>query len=167
MTTKIAINGFGRIGRCVMRALIENEIDDIVVVAINDLAAPETIAHLLKYDSIHGRLEAQVRMNGGTIEVGSHNIRLTAIRTPEDLPWYDVDVAFECTGLFTSRNEAARHLSNGSKRVLISAPGQGVDRTVVYGVNHLTLTTDDLIVSNASCTTNCLAPVTMVLDREF
>lgn len=132
MTTKIAINGFGRIGRGVMRALIENEIDDIEVVAINDLAAPEIIAHLLKYDSVHGRLESQVRVNGDSIEVGHQSIRLTAIRTPEDLPWHDVDVAYECTGLFTSRDEAARHLQNGSKRVLISAPGRGVDRTVVY-----------------------------------
>ncbi|SFN43782.1 glyceraldehyde-3-phosphate dehydrogenase (NAD+) [Roseovarius lutimaris] len=167
MTVNIAINGFGRIGRGVLRALIESGADDIKVVAINDLAAPETIAHLLRYDSVHGRLKARVRLIGDRIEVGNHSIRLTAIRTPEDLPWQDVDIAYECTGLFTTRADAARHLANGSRRVLISAPGQDVDRTVVYGVNHLTLTDHDVIVSNASCTTNCLAPMAMVLDREF
>jgi glyceraldehyde 3-phosphate dehydrogenase len=167
MTVSIAINGFGRIGRGVLRALIESDADDIKVVAINDLAAPETIAHLLRYDSVHGRLKARVRVIGDRIEVGHHSIRLTAIRTPEDLPWQDVDIAYECTGLFTTRADAARHLANGSRRVLISAPGQDVDRTVVYGVNHLELTDRDVIVSNASCTTNCLAPMAMVLDREF
>lgn len=167
MTIKIAINGFGRIGRGVMRAMIENETDDIEVVAINDLAAPETIAHLLKYDSVHGRLKAPVRVVGDRIEVGTHSIRLTAIRNPEDLPWDDVDIAYECTGFFTARNDAARHLANGSKRVLISAPGADADRTVVYGVNNKDLTADDIVISNASCTTNCLAPIAMVLDREF
>jgi len=167
MTVNIAINGFGRIGRGVLRALIESGADDIKVVAINDLAAPEAIAHLLKYDSVHGRLKARVRLIGDRLEVGHHSIRLTAIRTPEDLPWQDVDIAYECTGLFTTRADAARHLANGSRRVLISAPGQDVDRTVVYGVNHLDLTDCDVIVSNASCTTNCLAPMAMVLDREF
>lgn len=165
MTLKIAINGFGRIGRCVLRALIENQHDDIEVVAINDLAPPKTAAHLLKYDSIHGRLKTSVKVNGDTLEVGSRGIRLTAIRNPEDLPWGDVDVVFECTGLFTSRADAARHLENGSKRVLISAPGSEVDRTVVFGVNHTELTAQDVVVSNASCTTNCLAPVAMVLDQ--
>lgn len=167
MTLKIAINGFGRIGRGVMRALIESQTDDIEVVAINDLAAPETIAHLLKYDSVHGRLKAPVRVIGDRIEVGKHSIQLTAIRNPEDLPWQGIDIAYECTGLFTTREGAARHLSNGSKRVLISAPGKDADRTVVYGVNHMDLTADDIIVSNASCTTNCLAPLAMVLDRTF
>lgn len=167
MTLNIAINGFGRIGRGVMRALIESQTDDIEVVAINDLAAPETIAHLLKYDSVHGRLKAPVRVIGDRIEVGKHSIQLTAIRNPEDLPWQSIDIVYECTGLFTSRQSAARHLSNGSKRVLISAPGADADRTVVYGVNHLDLTADDIIVSNASCTTNCLAPLAMVLDRSF
>lgn len=150
-----------------MRALIENAADDIQVVAINDLAAPETIAHLLKYDSVHGRLNTRVSVIGDRIEVGKHSVHLTAIRSPEDLPWSGVDIAYECTGLFTSRGEAARHLQNGSKRVLISAPGKEADRTVVYGVNHMDLSADDVIVSNASCTTNCLAPVAMVLDREF
>lgn len=167
MTLKIAINGFGRIGRGVLRALIERNEQDIQVVAINDLAPPETNAHLLKYDSVHGRLNARVLVDGDVMIAGNHKIRLTAIRTPEELPWADVDVVFECTGLFTSRQDAARHLQNGAKRVLISAPGQGADRTVVYGVNHEDLTAQDVIVSNASCTTNCLAPVAMVLDRAF
>jgi len=167
MTTKIAINGFGRIGRGVLRALVENGAKDIEVVAINDLAPPDHLAHLLKYDSVHGRLNADIRLAGDVLEVAGQRIRLTAIRSPEDLPWQDVDVAFECTGLFTSRDKAARHLQNGSRRVLISAPGTDVDRTVVYGVNDQELTAEDVIVSNASCTTNCLAPVAMVLDRAF
>jgi len=167
MTIKIAINGFGRIGRGVLRALIENGVGDVEVVAINDLSPPETIAHLLKYDSVHGRLKTRVRVDDGDLVVGTQRIRLTAIRNPADLPWQDVDVAYECTGLFTDRDKAAQHLQNGSKRVLISAPGKDADRTVVYGVNHLDLTADDVIVSNASCTTNCLAPVAMVLDRAF
>lgn len=167
MTLKIAINGFGRIGRGVLRALLEQDTQDIDVVAINDLAPAETMAHLLKFDSVHGRLNERVWVDGDRLVVGNNRIRVTAIRNPEDLPWGDVDIAYECTGLFTARNQAARHLENGSKRVLISAPGKEADRTVVYGVNHHELTTNDLIVSNASCTTNCLAPVAMVLDREF
>ena len=167
MTLRIAINGFGRIGRGVLRALIEQESQDIEVVAINDLAPPENIAHLLKYDSIHGRLRESVAVDGETLVVGQRRIRLTALRNPEELPWGDVDIAYECTGLFTARDQAARLLQNGSKRVFISAPGKDADRTVVYGVNHNDLTADDLIVSNASCTTNCLAPVAMVLHRAF
>ena len=167
MTLKIAINGFGRIGRNVLRALIENDVQDVEVVAVNDLSPPETLAHLLKYDSVHGRLKAKVSVEGDTLSAGRHNIRLTAIRNPEELPWQDVDIAYECTGIFTSRDTAARHLKNGSKRVLISAPGKEADRTVVYGVNHGDLTADDVIVSNASCTTNCLAPVAKVLDDAF
>lgn len=167
MTTKIAINGFGRIGRCVLRALIDQKDTDIELVAINDLAPADTIAHLLKYDSVHGRLNETVEIDGGTLIVGNQQIQLTALRDPVDLPWRDVDVAYECTGLFTARDQAKRHLSNGSKRVLISAPGKDADRTVVYGVNDADLGTDDIIVSNASCTTNCLAPVAMVLDRAF
>ena len=167
MTLKIAINGFGRIGRCVVRALIEENADDVEIVAINDLAPAETLAHLLKYDSIHGRLKTQVNVIGDRLIVGNRSIRLTATAAPEELPWQDVDVVFECTGLFCDRSRAERHLANGSKRVLISAPGKNVERTVVYGVNHDTLTTDDLIISNASCTTNCLAPLAMVLDRSF
>lgn len=167
MKTKIAINGFGRIGRGVLRALIERADSDIDIVAINDPAPAATIAHLLKYDSVHGRLRETVQADGDTLIVGHRHIRLTSIRNPEDLPWRDVDVAFECTGLFTTRDQALRHLKNGAKRVLISAPGAGADRTVVYGVNHMDLRADDLVVSNASCTTNCLAPVAMVLDRAF
>ncbi len=167
MTTRIAINGFGRIGRGILRALIESGADDFEVVAINDLAPPDHLAHLLKYDSVHGRLQADLRLAGDILEVAGQSIRLTAIRNPEDLPWQDVDIAFECTGLFTSRDKAARHLQNGSRRVLISAPGTDVDRTVVYGVNDDELTAKDVITSNASCTTNCLAPVAMVLDRAF
>lgn len=167
MNTKIAINGFGRIGRCVLRALIEADTQDIDIVAVNDLAPAETLAHLLKYDSVHGRLKATVEVSGQELLVGRHRIRLTALRDPADLPWGDVDVAYECTGLFTDRDKAARHLRNGTSRVLISAPGKDADRTVVYGVNHGDLTSDDVIVSNASCTTNCLAPVAMVLDNAF
>lgn len=165
MTVRIAINGFGRIGRGVLRALIESKATDVEILAINDLSPVDTIVHLLKYDSVHGRLKTAVEHDGDCISVAGQKIRLTAMRNPEDLPWGDVDIAFECTGLFTSRDAAARHLSNGSKRVLISAPGQNADRTVVFGVNHMDLTPEDLIVSNASCTTNCLAPVAMVLDR--
>ncbi len=167
MTIRIAINGFGRIGRGVLRALIENGAGDVEVVAINDLSPPETLAHLLKYDSVHGRLKAPVRTEGDRLLVDGNSIRLTAIRNPADLPWQDVDIAYECTGLFTDRDKAALHLQNGSKRVLISAPGKDADRTIVYGVNHGDLSDDDVIVSNASCTTNCLAPVAMVLDRAF
>jgi len=167
MTLKIAINGFGRIGRGVLRALIEQDAQDIEVVAINDLAPPKNIAHLLKYDSVHGRLRDTVAVEDDTLVVGHRRIRLTALRNPEELPWEDVDVAYECTGLFTARDQAARLLENGSKRVLISAPGKDADRTVVFGVNHADLTADDVIVSNASCTTNCLAPVAMVLHNAF
>ncbi|MEP1768397.1 MAG: type I glyceraldehyde-3-phosphate dehydrogenase [Sulfitobacter sp.] len=165
MTLKIAINGFGRIGRGVLRALIEGQVTDVEVVAINDLANPETIAHLLKYDSVHGRLKTEVKVEGDRLIVGTRSIALTAIRNPEDLPWQDVDIAYECTGLFTKREGAQRLLANGSKRVLISAPGTDADRTVVFGVNDSELTAEDLIVSNASCTTNCLAPVAKVLDE--
>jgi glyceraldehyde 3-phosphate dehydrogenase (phosphorylating) len=167
MTLKIAINGFGRIGRGVLRALLETGEQDIQVVAINDLAPAATLAHLLKYDSVHGRLKNPVTLNGDSLSVGRQTIRLTAMRDPKELPWTDVDIAFECTGHFTSRATAAAHLLNGSKRVLLSAPGKEMDRTVVYGVNHTELTAEDLVVSNASCTTNCLAPLAQVLDRSF
>lgn len=167
MTLKIAINGFGRIGRGVLRALIERGDSDVEIVAINDLAPAQNIAHLLKFDSVHGRLQTSVQVEGDVLIVGNRRIRLTALRNPDDLPWGDVDVAYECTGLFTDRDAAALHLQNGSKRVLISAPGKNADKTVVFGVNHNELTVDDLIVSNASCTTNCLAPVAAVLDRTF
>ncbi|MGJ8547546.1 MAG: type I glyceraldehyde-3-phosphate dehydrogenase [Sulfitobacter sp.] len=167
MTIKIAINGFGRIGRGVLRALLEQNASDIEVVAINDLAPAATLAHLLQFDSVHGRLGDAVSVEGDTLIIGARRIRLSAQRNPEDLPWDDVDIAYECTGFFTARADAARHLANGSKRVLISAPGKDADKTVVYGVNHSALTPEDIVISNASCTTNCLAPVAMVLDREF
>ncbi len=167
MTIKIGINGFGRIGRCVLRAVFEQAADDIEVVAINDLGSVEGMAHLLKYDSVHGIFSSDVVVKDGAIEVNGKTIRVTAERNPEDLPWADVDIAMECTGIFTAKDTAGRHLANGSKRVLISAPGKNVDRTVVFGVNHQDLTADDIIVSNASCTTNCLAPVAKVLHDKF
>ncbi len=164
MVVKVAINGFGRIGRNVLRGIIESGRTDIEVVAINDLGPVETNAHLLRFDSVHGRFPAVVTTTADTIDVGRGPIRVTALRNPADLPWGDVDVVMECTGIFTSKEKCAAHLENGSKRVLISAPGDGADKTIVYGVNHATLTRDDIVVSNASCTTNCLSPVAQVLN---
>jgi glyceraldehyde 3-phosphate dehydrogenase len=164
MAVKVAINGFGRIGRNVLRAIIESGRKDIEVVAINDLGPVETNAHLLRYDSVHGRFPAEVKVKGSTIDVGRGPIEVTALGNPAELPWSGVDVVMECTGIFTSKEKCQPHLENGSKRVLISAPGDGADRTIVYGVNHDTLTKDDIVVSNASCTTNCLAPVAKVLN---
>ena len=165
MAVKVAINGFGRIGRNVLRAIIESGRTDIEVVALNDLGPVETNAHLMRYDSVHGRFPGTVTVSGDTIDVGRGPIRVTAIRNPAELPWGDVEVALECTGIFATREKASIHLQNGSKRVLISAPAGGADKTIVYGVNHAALTADDLVVSNASCTTNCLAPVAYVLHR--
>ncbi|MFY0597937.1 MAG: type I glyceraldehyde-3-phosphate dehydrogenase [Cognatishimia sp.] len=167
MTLNIAINGFGRIGRNVLRAIIENGVEDVNVVAINDLAPAATLAHLLQFDSVHGRLNADIQVEDDAMIINGKRIALTAIRNPEELPWAGVDIAYECTGIFTTRDSAAKHLKNGSKRVLISAPGKEVDRTVVFGVNDKELTADDVIVSNASCTTNCLAPVAKILDDTF
>jgi len=167
MTVKVAINGFGRIGRNVLRGIIESGRTDIEVIAINDLGPVETNAHLLRYDSVHGKFPATVTVDGDTIDVGKGPIKVTAIRDPKELPWGDVDIAMECTGFFTARDKAAMHLENGSKRVLISAPGANADKTIVYGVNHDSLTAGDTVVSNASCTTNCLAPLAYILDREF
>ncbi len=164
MTVKVAINGFGRIGRNVLRAIVESGRTDIEVVAINDLGPVETNAHLLRYDSVHGRFPAEVKTTETTIDVGSGPIEVTAIRNPADLPWGHVDIVMECTGIFTAREKAAIHLENGASRVLVSAPSAGADKTIVYGVNHDLLTSDDTIVSNASCTTNCLAPVVKVLN---
>jgi len=161
--TKVAINGFGRIGRNVLRAIIESGRTDIEVVAINDLGPVETNAHLLRFDSIHGRFPGDVKTTANTIDAGRGPIAVTAIRNPSDLPWEDVDVVLECTGIFTSKEACQAHLENGSKRVLISAPGKSADKTIVYGVNHETLTESDIVVSNASCTTNCLSPVAKVL----
>ena len=164
MTIKVAINGFGRIGRNVLRGIVESGRTDIEVVAINDLGPVETNAHLLRFDSVHGRFPGEVTVAGNTIDAGRGPIEVTAIRDPRELPWAGVDVALECTGLFTAREKAALHLENGSSRVLISAPGAGADKTIVYGVNHGTLSAADTVVSNASCTTNCLAPVAKVLN---
>ncbi|MCA0203125.1 MAG: type I glyceraldehyde-3-phosphate dehydrogenase [Proteobacteria bacterium] len=164
MTIKVAINGFGRIGRSVLRAIHESGRKDIEVVAINDLGPVETNAHLLQFDSVHGRFPGSVTHGEGWIDAGRGKVRVTAIRNPEDLPWSDVDVALECTGIFTARDKAALHLKNGSKRALVSAPAENADKTVVYGVNHQALTPQDLVVSNASCTTNCLSPVAKVLN---
>jgi glyceraldehyde 3-phosphate dehydrogenase len=163
MAVKVAINGFGRIGRNVLRAIVENGRKDIEVVAINDLGPVETNAHLLRYDSVHGRFPATVTTTDTSIDVGRGPIAVTAMRNPADLPWGDVDIVLECTGIFTDKDKAQVHLENGASRVLVSAPSKGADKTIVYGVNHKTLTKDDLIVSNASCTTNCLAPVAHVL----
>jgi len=164
MTVKVGINGFGRIGRNILRAIVESGRTDIEVIAINDLGPVETNAHLLQYDSVHGRFPVAVSSTENSIIVGEREIRVTAIRNPEELSWSDVDIALECTGIFTARDKAALHLKNGSKRVLVSAPASGADKTIVYGVNHETLTGDDIVVSNASCTTNCLAPVASVLQ---
>jgi len=164
MAVKVAINGFGRIGRNVLRAIVESGRTDIEVIAINDLGPVETNAHLLRFDSVHGRFPATVTTTETTIDVGRGPMEVTAIRNPADLPWADVDVVLECTGIFTSKEACQAHLDNGSSRVLISAPGKDADKTIVYGVNHETLTSDDIIVSNASCTTNCLSPVAKVLN---
>ena len=165
MTVKVAINGFGRIGRNVLRAIIESGRTDIEVVAINDLGPVTTNAHLLKYDSVHGRFPATVTTTDTTIDVGRGPIEVTAIRNPAELPWGHVDIVLECTGIFTDRDKAAIHLENGASRVLVSAPSKGADKTIVFGVNDDVLTKDDIIVSNASCTTNCLSPVAKVLNE--
>ena len=164
MAVKVAINGFGRIGRNVLRAIVEHGRDDIEVVAINDLGPVETNAHLLRYDSVHGRFPGEVTTGDEWIDVGRGQIKVTAIRDPKDLPWDGVDIALECTGIFTSREKAATHLENGSTRVLVSAPCSDAHKTIVYGVNHDSLTAEDKVVSNASCTTNCLSPVAKVLN---
>ena len=166
MTVKVAINGFGRIGRNVLRAIVEAGRTDIEVVAINDLGPVETNAHLLRYDSVHGRFPAEVAVEGDDIVINGKRIRVTAVRNPAELPHRElgVDIALECTGIFTSKDKAKAHLDAGAKRVLVSAPADGADLTVVYGVNHDKLTGEHLVVSNASCTTNCLAPVAQVLN---
>ena len=166
MALRVAINGFGRIGRLVLRSIFEFGRRDIEVVAINDLGPIETNAHLLRYDSTHGRFPGRVTVEGDKLDIGLGPILCTAIRDPAELPHKDlgVDIALECTGIFTSKDKAAAHLKGGAKRVLVSAPADGVDRTVVFGVNHESLTADDIIVSNASCTTNCLAPPAKVLN---
>ncbi|EKE77380.1 type I glyceraldehyde-3-phosphate dehydrogenase [Oceanibaculum indicum] len=169
MATRVAINGFGRIGRLVLRALHESGRKDLQVVAINDLGPVEANAHLLRYDSVHGRFPGTVTTGEDWMDLGTGKIKVTAERDPSKLPWKDlgVDIAFECTGIFTDKEKASMHLTAGAKRVLISAPATGADITVVYGVNHGKLTKDHVIVSNASCTTNCLAPVAAVMHEAI
>jgi glyceraldehyde 3-phosphate dehydrogenase len=166
MAVNVAINGFGRIGRNILRAIVETGRRDIRVVAINDLGPVETNAHLLRFDSVHGRFPGEVRVVGDTIDVGDGPIKVTALRDPSELPHKElgVDVALECSGIFTSRAKASAHLKAGARRVLVSAPSDGADLTVVYGVNHDKLKREHLVVSNASCTTNCLAPLAKVLN---
>ncbi|NGN42327.1 type I glyceraldehyde-3-phosphate dehydrogenase [Mesorhizobium sp. CGMCC 1.15528] len=169
MTVRVAINGFGRIGRNIVRAIYESGRKDIDVVAVNDLGPVETNAHLLRYDSVHGRFPHEVKVEGDSISIGSEKFKVTAIKDPSQLPWKElgVDIALECTGIFTSKDKASAHLTAGAKRVIVSAPADGADLTVVYGVNHDKLTKDHVVISNASCTTNCLAPVAMVLNNAF
>ncbi|MEO0722141.1 MAG: type I glyceraldehyde-3-phosphate dehydrogenase [Pseudomonadota bacterium] len=166
MAVRVSINGFGRIGRLVLRSIIEHDRTDIEVVSINDLGPVDTNAHLLQYDSVHGKLPEEVKVDGDTIIVGKRSFKCTAVRDPKDLPHGEmgVDIALECTGIFADKEKASAHLESGAKRVLVSAPAKGADKTIVYGVNHETLTADDLVVSNASCTTNCLSPVAKVLN---
>ena len=169
MSVKVAINGFGRIGRNILRSIVENKNDNIKVVGINDLGPIETNAHLLKYDSVHGILNRDVIINGSDLDVGTGPIKVTSERNPENLPWkeLDVDVVLECTGIFTSKEKAQQHITAGAKKVLISAPASGVDLTVVYGVNHKKISNEHQILSNASCTTNCLAPLAYVLNKSI
>ena len=169
MSVKVAINGFGRIGRNILRSIIENKNHNIKVVGINDLGPIETNAHLLKYDSVHGTLNSDVIINGSDLDVGTGPIKVTAERNPENLSWkeLDVDVVLECTGIFTSKEKAQQHIAAGAKKVLISAPASGVDLTVVYGVNHKKISNEHQILSNASCTTNCLAPLAYVLNKSI
>ena len=169
MTTRLAINGFGRIGRNVLRALIEQGREDLQVVAINDLSSTENLAHLLKYDSVHGRYPGKIEFTENSLNLGYGDIEVTSIRNLEDQNWADnqVDIVLECTGIFTAREAAAKHIAAGAKRVLISAPGKDADKTIVFGVNDGDLTPKDIVVSNASCTTNALAPVAKVLHEAF
>ncbi len=167
MTIRIAINGFGRIGRNVVRAIYESGRTDIDIVAVNDLGPVETNAHLMRYDSVHGKFPHDVTVSGDRIHIGKESFKVLAERDPAKLPWKEmkIDIAMECTGIFNSKEKASAHLEAGAKRVLVSAPAGGADKTIVYGVNHETLTSDDLVVSNASCTTNCLSPVAFVLNQ--
>ncbi len=167
MAIRVAINGFGRIGRLVLRAIVESGRRDIEVVSINDLGPVATNAHLLRYDSVHGRFPANVTVEGDTIIAAGHKIKVTAIKDPATLPHkeLDVDVVVESTGIFTARAKAAAHLTAGAKRVIVASPSEGADLTVVYGVNHTKLTKEHIVISNASCTTNCLAPVAFVLNN--
>ena len=164
MALRIGINGFGRIGRNVFRAIVESGTDEIEVVGINDLSSIEQLAHLFQFDSIHGRFQGNVAIADDCLVVNAHQPRVSAVREPEKLPWSDVDIALECTGRFTTRDAAALHLQNGSKKVIVSAPCSGADKTIVFGVNHNLVTKNDQVISNASCTTNCLSPVAKVIN---
>jgi glyceraldehyde 3-phosphate dehydrogenase len=172
MAVKIAINGFGRIGRLVLRAIVESGRQDVVPLAINDLGSVEANAHLFAYDSVHGRFPGQLEISGNAITI-RHNghvygpIKVSAERDPTKVPYQGIDVAMECTGIFTSKEKASALIAAGARKVVISAPGDHVDATIVYGVNHKTLTRDMTVISNASCTTNCLAPMAMVLHEKF
>src|SRR5690606_12384501 len=167
MTVRVAINGFGRIGRLVLRSIVEHARTDIEVVAINDLGPVETNAHLLRYDSVHGRFPGTVTVNGDTIDVGRGPIKVTAVRNPAELPHKElgVDIVLECTGLFTSKEKASAHIAAGAKKVIVSAPAEGADFTVVYGINHDGLRKEHTVISNGSCTTNCLAPMAKVMNE--
>ncbi|MCT4553036.1 MAG: type I glyceraldehyde-3-phosphate dehydrogenase [Alphaproteobacteria bacterium] len=167
--TKVAINGFGRIGRLVFRALLESDRTDIEVVGINDLAPADMNAHLLTWDSVHGKLPFDITLDGDLMKVKDQNVKMCSERNPEDLPWgdLDVDIVFECTGIFLKKEMASKHIQAGAKKVIVSAPSPDADLTVVYGINHDKITADMDVISNASCTTNCLAPVAYVLDKEF
>ena len=167
MTVRIAINGFGRIGRNIVRAIYESGRTYIDIVAVNDLGPVETNAHLLRYDSVHGRFPHEVTVDGDSIAIGKEKFKVTAIKDPSQLPWKElgIDIALECTGIFTARDKAAAHLDAGAKRVIVSAPSDGADLTVVYGINHDQLTKDHIVISNASCTTNCLAPLAAVMHE--
>jgi glyceraldehyde 3-phosphate dehydrogenase len=169
MTTRLAINGFGRIGRNVLRALIEQDRKDLKVVAINDLSSTENLAHLLKYDSVHGRFPGEITFTENSLNLGYGDIEVTSIRNLEDQNWSDnkVDIVLECTGIFTAHDAASKHIAAGAKRVLISAPGKNADKTIVFGVNDADLAAEDIIVSNASCTTNALAPIVKVLHETL
>jgi len=166
MAVRVAINGFGRIGRNILRAIVESGRTDIQVVAANDLGPVETNAHLLRYDSVHGRFPHEVTVNGDTITAGNQTFKMTAVKNPAELPHKElgVDIVLECTGIFTSKEKASAHITAGAKKVIISAPGEGADKTIVYGINHALLGKDDVVISNGSCTTNCLAPMAMVMN---
>ncbi len=166
MAVRVAINGFGRIGRNILRAIVESGRTDIQVVAANDLGPVETNAHLLRYDSVHGKFPFDVVVNGDTISAGNQTFKMTAVKDPAQLPHKElgVDIVLECTGIFTSKEKASAHLTAGAKKVIISAPGEGADKTIVYGINHASLGKDDVVISNGSCTTNCLAPMAKVMN---
>ncbi len=167
MATRVAINGFGRIGRNILRAMIEAGRDDFEIVAVNDLGPVETNAHLLRFDSVHGRFPHEVVVDGDTITAGGKSFKVTAVKDPTQLPHKDmgVDIVLECTGIFTSKEKASAHLTAGAKRVIVSAPSDGADFTVVYGVNDKQLSKDQIVISNGSCTTNCLAPMAMIMNE--